>query len=128
MASDQQPRVLLATLYERTSARGNRYLSGRLGAARVIAFLDTEVERSEGTQAVWNVFVTASDDTRQRSAEGSDNTPRQDRQRSRGSPVPRYASDPARHPDRPSDRSPHPARDRGPDQSAEPSFSDPIPF
>ncbi len=33
-------KVLLGRLYERTSQKGNRYFSGRLGAARVMLFRD----------------------------------------------------------------------------------------
>ena len=33
-------KVLLGRLYERTSQKGNRYFSGRLGAARVMLFKD----------------------------------------------------------------------------------------
>jgi hypothetical protein len=32
------PKILLATLWQRTSERGNEYLSGFLGKARVIGF------------------------------------------------------------------------------------------
>jgi hypothetical protein len=48
-------KVLIATLWERTSAKGNSYLSGFLGRARVVAF------RSKSTPAgtpTWNVYVT----------------------------------------------------------------------
>lgn len=47
-------KVLLARLYEKTSARGHRYFVGRLGAARVALFLD---ERAEGGDPVWELFV-----------------------------------------------------------------------
>ena len=36
--SSQTPKVLIATLWQRTSERGNDYLSGYLGKARVIGF------------------------------------------------------------------------------------------
>ena len=47
-------KVLLARLYEKTSARGHRYFVGRLGAARVAMFID---ERAEGGDPVWELFV-----------------------------------------------------------------------
>lgn len=46
-------RVLLFELRERTSAAGNRYLSGWLGKASVVAFLDREAE-----EPTWQVFVS----------------------------------------------------------------------
>jgi hypothetical protein len=47
-------RVHLFDLRERTSAKGNRYLSGWLGKAAVVAFLDREA-----AEPVWQVFLTA---------------------------------------------------------------------
>jgi hypothetical protein len=49
------PRVLLMQLSERTSARGNRYLSGWLGKASVVAFLDEQPDKFGNPQ--WSVFV-----------------------------------------------------------------------
>lgn len=46
-------RVLLLELRERTSAAGNRYLSGWLGRASVVGFLDREAE-----EPTWQVFVS----------------------------------------------------------------------
>ena len=46
-------RVLLMELRERTSAAGNRYMSGWLGKASVVAFLDREADGP-----VWQVFVS----------------------------------------------------------------------
>lgn len=46
-------RVHLFDLRERTSAAGNRYLSGWLGKASVVAFLDREADGE-----VWNVFLS----------------------------------------------------------------------
>ncbi len=40
-----QGRVLLMQLSERTSARGNRYLSGWLGKASVVAFQAEEPDK-----------------------------------------------------------------------------------
>lgn len=47
-------RVLLLELKERTSAAGNRYLSGWLGKASVVAFLDRDA-----AEPTWQVFVAA---------------------------------------------------------------------
>ena len=46
-------RVLLLELRERTSAAGNRYMSGWLGRAAVVAFLDRDAE-----EPTWQVFVS----------------------------------------------------------------------
>lgn len=46
-------KVLLLELRERTSANGNRYLSGWLGKAAVVAFLDREAE-----EPTWQVYVS----------------------------------------------------------------------
>ncbi len=52
-------KILLCRLFERTSAKGNRYLAGRLGSAKVVAFLDTEVELQYGATAVFSVYLQA---------------------------------------------------------------------
>ena len=49
------PRVLLLTLSERTSGRGNRYLSGWLGKASVVAFPG---EPDKFGNETWNVYVS----------------------------------------------------------------------
>lgn len=46
-------KVHLFDLRERTSAAGNRYLSGWLGKASVVAFLDREAE-----EPVWQVYLS----------------------------------------------------------------------
>ncbi len=46
-------KVLLGRLYERTSQKGNRYFSGRLGAARVMLFKDDHADDDN----VWQLFV-----------------------------------------------------------------------
>lgn len=51
-------KVLLLRLYEKTSATGNRYFAGRLGAAKVAMFLD---KRADGADPVWEVFVQGGD-------------------------------------------------------------------
>jgi hypothetical protein len=51
-------KVNLARLFERTSAAGNRYFSGRMGAARIMLFKD---ERADDDN-VWQLFVQDSDE------------------------------------------------------------------
>ncbi|HVR91457.1 MAG TPA: hypothetical protein VHG29_10240 [Novosphingobium sp.] len=46
-------KVLLLELRERISANGNRYLSGWLGKASVVGFLDREAD-----EPTWQVFVS----------------------------------------------------------------------
>ena len=48
--------IHLTTLWERTSARGQPYLSGYLGKARVVAF--SGEPREDGTPT-WDVYVAA---------------------------------------------------------------------
>src|SRR6186997_3079035 len=48
-------RVLLLTLSERTSAKGNPYLSGWLGKASVVAFRGEDDKHGNPT---WDVFVS----------------------------------------------------------------------
>jgi hypothetical protein len=50
------PRVLLLQLSERTSGKGNRYLSGWLGKASVVAFQAEEPDK--WGNPVWDVFVS----------------------------------------------------------------------
>src|SRR3954463_13437378 len=50
------PRVLLMQLSERTSAKGNAYLSGWLGKASVVAFQAEEPDKFGNP--VWDVFVS----------------------------------------------------------------------
>ena len=55
MNGPRQPKVLLMQLSERTSAKGNRYLSGFLGKASLVAFLGEEPDRFGNP--VWNVYA-----------------------------------------------------------------------
>lgn len=81
-------RVLLLELRERVSAAGNRYLSGWLGKASVVAFLDREAD-----EPTWQVFVS----TPSQRGNGSQTShpssqsplmPRQRQPRGRSKPVP----------------------------------------
>jgi hypothetical protein len=60
------PRIQLCRLFERTSQRGNRYLTGRLGNAKVIAFeaADLPNDQRYGADLVWNVYLQAPDEER----------------------------------------------------------------
>ena len=49
------PHVLLLTLSERTSGKGNRYLSGWLGKASVVAFAGEPDKHGNPT---WDLFVS----------------------------------------------------------------------
>lgn len=48
-------KVLLVEVRERTSGSGNRYLSGWLGKASVVAFLSKD---AEAPGDVWQVYVS----------------------------------------------------------------------
>ena len=51
-----EPKVLLMQLSERTSAKGTRYLSGFLGKAKLVAFLDQEPDKFGNPQ--WSVYAS----------------------------------------------------------------------
>jgi hypothetical protein len=53
MSADQK--VLIATLWQRTSERGNEYLSGFLGKARVVGF---HGEPTPDGVPTWNLYLT----------------------------------------------------------------------
>jgi hypothetical protein len=55
------PRVLLAELTERTSANGNRYVSGWLGKARIIGFWSDGEDREGNATTVLRLFVQEPD-------------------------------------------------------------------
>ena len=64
--------MLLGRLFEKTSAKGRTYFTGRLGAARCVMLKD---ERVEGTDPVWQIFVQDGDtgprpETHQKPADG----------------------------------------------------------
>jgi hypothetical protein len=50
-----EPKVLIASLWQRTSASGNEYLSGFLGKARIVGFRGEPT--ADGTPT-WNLFLT----------------------------------------------------------------------
>jgi hypothetical protein len=51
------PRVLLVKLTQKTSAQGHLYLSGWMGAARLVGFLADEEDRDGNPVQVWNVYA-----------------------------------------------------------------------
>ena len=55
MSSYQAPKVLLTTLTERTSAKGNVYLTGWLAKARIVGFRDDDDEHGN---PVWNLYLS----------------------------------------------------------------------
>lgn len=79
-------RVLLLELRERTSAKGTRYLSGWLGKASVVAFLDREAD-----EPTWQVFVSTPaprpTDSASRPADSSPFMPRHRKPRGRSRPL-----------------------------------------
>lgn len=85
------PKVLLAALEERTSASGTRYLSGWLGKARVVGFLDRD---AADEKTVWNVYVQEPQ-PREDQAGGRGTAPRHDggrrQDRQRHEPLPDVA-------------------------------------
>jgi len=57
-----EPKILLCSLWQRTSERGNEYLTGFLGKARIIGFRGEPVADDTLT---WNIYLQewpASDD------------------------------------------------------------------
>ena len=51
-----EAKVLLMQLSERTSAKGTRYLSGFLGRAKLVAFLDQEPDKFGNPR--WSVYAS----------------------------------------------------------------------
>jgi len=60
-------KVLLTTLWERTSAKGNVYLSGFLGKARVVGFRGEPT--AEGVPT-WNLYLTPGKEQAEPSSDG----------------------------------------------------------
>ena len=56
MSGRPEPKVLLMQLSQRTSGKGNTYLSGFLGRAKLVAFLDQEPDKFGNP--VWNVYAS----------------------------------------------------------------------
>lgn len=51
-----EPKVLLMQLSERVSGKGTRYLSGFLGKAKLVGFLDQEPDKFGNPQ--WSVYAS----------------------------------------------------------------------
>ena len=75
------PRVLLMQLSERTSGKGNRYLSGWLGKASVVAFAGEPDKHGNPT---WDVFVS---EPQSRAAAGQERDPARPQARDAGGPT-----------------------------------------
>jgi hypothetical protein len=65
MSSDQK--VLIATLWHRTSGKGNEYLSGYLGKARIIGFRGDPT--ADGTPT-WDLYVQPGKEQEERGGSG----------------------------------------------------------
>ena len=71
MTGERKPMVLLTTVWERTSAAGNRYFSGYLGNSQLLMFDDGEQPhptRPGETVHVWKVLLQEREAPRQQSA------------------------------------------------------------
>jgi len=91
-------KVLLGRLYERTSQRGNRYFSGRLGAARIMLFKDDKADDDNA----WQLFVQDGDDKAaqaRQEGQGQEKVTRTTRKRSKATSAPENASDKPFHDD-----------------------------
>jgi len=85
-------KVLLGRLFERTSLKGNRYFSGRLGAARVMLFKDDRAD----TDNCWQLFVQDGDDKAPQAAQegqGQEKTTRTTRKPTTATSGPENAPD-----------------------------------
>ncbi len=67
MSGRPEPKVLLMTLSQRTSGKGNAYLSGWLGKASVVAFPG---EADKFGNATWDLFVSPAPPRQQPSTAG----------------------------------------------------------
>jgi hypothetical protein len=119
MTAAASDRIPFTRLYERTSARGNRYLLGRLGYARLIAFQGEPT--AEGTPT-WDVYITPGDPDGARRAPQARAEAPDDQLSTR--PTPNRAPTPARAPRR---GIPAPVGAADGDDDPEP-FNDEIPF
>jgi len=64
MSGDRKPMVKLTELWERTSANGNTYFSGYLGAAQVLLFREgskPHPKRPDEEVVVWNLLIQANE-------------------------------------------------------------------
>lgn len=108
------PRILLTTLSERTSARGNAYLSGFLGKARVVGFAG---ESDKFGNPTWDIYLTEPEPRPAGDRRGGD-VAQVGRLDDRAAPATQSDAHQARRSDRQRD---------GPTEAA-PDFDDPIPF
>src|SRR5688500_1269615 len=90
-----QAKVLLLTLSERTSARGNTYLSGWLGRASVVAFRGEAPDKFGNP--TWDLFVSTPDPRAARAANPTHVSDSDGRQQANGHD---RGGEPARHVER----------------------------
>ena len=69
MNTHQAPKVLLTTLTERTSAKGNLYLTGWLTKARVVGFRGDDDDQGH---PVWNIYLSEPEPRPAAAASGQD--------------------------------------------------------
>jgi hypothetical protein len=97
MTAAPPPKVLIATLWHRRSARGNDYLSGYLGKAKVIGFRGETMP--DGIQT-WNIFLQPGKEQETAEAERKTASPRRSeqpqRQHARAAPRATAAAEPDR--------------------------------
>jgi hypothetical protein len=90
-------KVLLTTLWQRTSDNGNEYLSGFLGKARIIGFRGQPTADGIPT---WDIYLQFGKEQEERKAASSARTasssprPRQQQQRREPDPGPPFYDDP----------------------------------
>jgi hypothetical protein len=90
----QAPKVLVATLWQRRSERGNEYLSGFLGKARIVGFRGEPT--ADGTPT-WDIYLQPGKEQDERAggrAQESPNSPRQSPDRSSDTQSPRVTRRP----------------------------------
>jgi len=62
-----EPKILLCSLWQRTSERGNEYLTGFLGKARVIGFRG---EPTADGAPTWDIYLTPGNEQEDRGGSG----------------------------------------------------------
>lgn len=111
--SDYPPSIPLARLFERISKKGNHYLTGRLGLAK-IAIVKTDETTEDGT-AIWALLMSEGSSARSDQSKPADDATTSQPARPRMSSARRNWQDP---------RGPHRERD----VTVTPIVEDAIPF
>ncbi len=63
-----EPKVKLGRVFEKVSAKGTRYFTGRLGAARILMFQSRET--ADNGDPVWDLYLQEVEDTRPQASQG----------------------------------------------------------